>query len=104
MLFFHRGALHLFVFDAAWSLDSPIAADLLEDEVLRASVEFLLGRVLLTKSEAVHDLTYAARQADVNCATALIAGPLSTATCQRSRRMKSRSSPPHKAIVKFGDH
>jgi hypothetical protein len=37
----------------------------LEDEALRSSVEFLMDRVLLTKSEAVHDLTYAARQAFV---------------------------------------
>jgi hypothetical protein len=49
----------------AWLVGSPIAADLLEDAALRASVEFLMDRVLLTKSAAVHDLTYAARQAFV---------------------------------------
>ena len=71
----------------------------MEDDALRASVEFLLGRVLLTKSEAVHVLTYAATQADLNYTTAFTACPVSTATRQRSRRMKRRSSPPHNAIV-----
>jgi hypothetical protein len=41
---------------------SPIATDLLEDQDLRKSVEFLLGRVLRSRSEALHDLTYQRRK------------------------------------------
>mmetsp|Transcript_56110 Transcript_56110/g.76535 ORF Transcript_56110/g.76535 Transcript_56110/m.76535 type:complete len:227 (-) Transcript_56110:89-769(-) len=41
---------------------SPIASDMLEDESLRDAVHFVFMNILMTRQDALHDLTYKARR------------------------------------------